>query len=97
MKTHLIFGAFLGAALALVGPLAGEGRGDFTLHGNEELIVTDSHDYGYLWDVSPALTNDFLSHPGQGDGMPVLPVRDSSSAALSRTPPKSFLSHLLFS
>jgi hypothetical protein len=54
MKPHLIFGVFLGAALALVGPLAGEGRGDFILHGNDQLIVTESHDNGTLWDTSRA-------------------------------------------
>jgi hypothetical protein len=54
MKTHLILGAFLGAALALLGPLAGQGRGDFTLHGNEQLTVNGSHDFGTLWDTSHA-------------------------------------------
>jgi hypothetical protein len=46
-KGH-IFGVFLGAALALVGPLAGEGRGDFVLQGDEQLTVTESHDSGTL-------------------------------------------------
>jgi len=54
MKTHLVFGALLGAALALVGPLAGEGRGDFTLHGNEQLTVDTYLGYGTLYDQSRA-------------------------------------------
>ena len=55
MKNHLMFGALLGAALALVGPLAGEGRGDFNLTGNEQLTVTESHDNGTLWGTSRAV------------------------------------------
>ena len=55
MKTHLIFGVLLGAALALVGPLAGEGRGNFTLDGNDQLIVAENHDNGTLWDTSRAI------------------------------------------
>ncbi|MCX5673965.1 MAG: PEP-CTERM sorting domain-containing protein [Planctomycetota bacterium] len=54
MKTHLIFGTLLGAALALLGPMAAQCLGDFTLHGNEQFTVNESHNYGYLWDVSRA-------------------------------------------
>jgi len=54
MKTHLIFGAFLGAALALVGPLAGEGRGDFTLTNDTQLTVNTKHSSGWLYNQSHA-------------------------------------------
>ena len=54
MKTYLIFGTLLGAALALLGPLATEGRGDFILYGSETLTVSTSHTCGYLWDTSHA-------------------------------------------
>ena len=54
MKTHLTFGAFLGVVLALVGPLAGEGRGDFVLQGDEQMTVDTSHSEGGLYDQSRA-------------------------------------------
>ena len=54
MRTHLILGTLLGAALALVGPLAGEGRGDFELHGDEQMTVDTSYYEGGLYDQSRA-------------------------------------------
>jgi len=54
MKNHLMFGALLGAALALVGPLAGEGRGDFILRNDEQLTVNSVHIQGTLYDRSRA-------------------------------------------
>jgi len=52
MRAHLVFGALLGAALALAGAGATEARGDFVLYGSESLTVDTSHTTGYLWDTS---------------------------------------------
>jgi hypothetical protein len=52
MKTHPIFGALLGAVLALVGPLPAEGQNTFTLHGNEQLTVNTAYVQGDLHDMS---------------------------------------------
>jgi hypothetical protein len=40
--------------LALLGPLAGQSRGDFVLLNDEQLTVNSSHSYGTLYDTSRA-------------------------------------------
>ena len=58
MCIRLILGALLGAALlsgmALVGPLAREARGDFTLWDSQQMTVDTSHWAGTLYDQSRA-------------------------------------------
>jgi len=63
-------------AMVLVGPLARQGRGDFILHGNEQLTVTESHDNGTLWDTSHA---SIVS----GGSVYSLIAYDSSAASVS--------------
>jgi len=45
---------FVVAILALLGPLAQKGRGDFVLYDNQRLTVNSSHSQGILWDTSRA-------------------------------------------
>jgi hypothetical protein len=45
---------FVVAVLALLGPLAGQSRGDFVLLNDEQLTVNSSHNQGTLFDTSRA-------------------------------------------
>ncbi len=53
MKRQLVH-LFIVAILALLGPLAGQSRGDFVLTDDQWLIVNSYHSYGILYDRSRA-------------------------------------------
>jgi len=85
---------FVAVILALLGPLAQKGRGDFILWYDEQITVNSSHSQGILYDTSRAFivsggsvnnlyARDFSTANISGGSVTYIDANDSSAANIS--------------